>query len=573
MVNQLKQEISILKTLHHPHIVNLKEVLSSKENIFVVVELVTGGELFDKIALEGPMKEKQAQIIFSQILSAIEYCHSKGVYHRDIKPENILLTSVGTVKLSDFGLGTISTDALKNKLLDTTCGTPNYVAPEVLRKQGYDGAPADIWSLGVCLYVTLAGCLPFDEDDLPTLFSRIESAKYAIPPWLSRNAVDIIDRMIQRDPVKRATTTELWAHPWMEGAKKSDLGIDIVSIMDPNQEEEVFKEAVMVEESPNTKKLSGQVSAKKLNLFQLLGSNLDISGLFEQRDDVITRRTRFTTDLPLNTLIAALESAAVATGGKVELQPEDHSMRITTPHPQGTLRALVEIFEMFEGKNIVDCSKITGSSPAFYRWYHDLLTALGPVAQSAKMQKRNKKEASIGVSTGGIRSLNAFELLSNTACFNLGALFESKADGRLLSSNCQAQFTSRATPEQIMTTLKGAVLDIGGDVSFGNGMHATIDSSENDASRNVKIAVSLKEILPGVYLVRLRLAYGSSLEFYRFYGQLSRHLSHIMTQSKESGRVAHPQSVAGILASPMRTGLGKQQEGDHTVESARENTH
>ncbi|KAL4536083.1 hypothetical protein Ndes2437B_g05516 [Nannochloris sp. 'desiccata'] len=190
MVEQIKREITILKKIHHPYIVNLQEVMSSKDKIFMVMELVTGGDLFDKIAVEGPMKEPAAKTIFIQLLSALHYCHSQGIFHRDLKPENVLLSSEGDVKLSDFGLGAIRQEDTINSagLLNTICGTPNYAAPEVLARKGYDGATADIWSLGVVLYVVLAGCLPFDEDDLVEMFQRISQADYETPPWLSKRS-------------------------------------------------------------------------------------------------------------------------------------------------------------------------------------------------------------------------------------------------------------------------------------------------------------------------------------------------------------------------------------------------
>lgn len=186
MGQQIKKEISIMKVVRHPNIVQLREVLASKSKIFIVLELVTGGELFDQIVKEGKFTEDKARYYFRQLVHGLEYCNSKGVCHRDLKPENLLLDGNNDLKISDFGLSALYTGgdeetASRTTLLHTTCGTPNYVAPEVLEDNGYDGRSADIWSCGVILYVLLAGFLPFDEQTMPQLFEKIQSASYQFP--------------------------------------------------------------------------------------------------------------------------------------------------------------------------------------------------------------------------------------------------------------------------------------------------------------------------------------------------------------------------------------------------------
>ncbi|KAM3349384.1 hypothetical protein ACQJBY_022424 [Aegilops geniculata] len=171
MVDQIKREISIMKLVRHPNVVRLHEVLASRKKIFIILEFITGGELFDKIIRHGRLSEADACKYFQQLIDGVDFCHSKGVYHRDLKPENLLLDSQGNLKISDFGLS--AWPAQGAALLRTTCGTPNYVAPEVLSHKGYDGALADTWSCGVILYVLLAGYLPFDEVDLTTLYGKV----------------------------------------------------------------------------------------------------------------------------------------------------------------------------------------------------------------------------------------------------------------------------------------------------------------------------------------------------------------------------------------------------------------
>nr|GFA79563.1 CBL-interacting serine/threonine-protein kinase 24-like [Tanacetum cinerariifolium] len=168
MVDQIKREISITKIMRHPNIVRLYEVLSSQTKIYIILEFINGGELFDKIVNKGKLSERSARRYFQQLIDAIAYCHGKGVYHRDLKPENLLLDSEGKLKVSDFGLSALPQEGVE--LLYTTCGTPNYIAPEVLSENGYDGAAVDIWSCGVILYVLLAGYLPFEESNLASLY-------------------------------------------------------------------------------------------------------------------------------------------------------------------------------------------------------------------------------------------------------------------------------------------------------------------------------------------------------------------------------------------------------------------
>lgn len=224
MGNQLKKEISIMKMVRHRYVVGMKEVLASKTKIFIVLELVTGGELFDKIVSVGKLPEDSAKYYFAQLVEGVEYCHSLGVCHRDLKPENLLLDDHGNIKISDFGLSSLyvgdadAGSASRTELLHTTCGTPNYVAPEVLADQGYDGKKADVWSLGVILYVLLAGFLPFDESTIVALFDKIQKAEYSYPSWFSPEVREVLDRILIVDPKKRITLKELKVHPWLQPA-------------------------------------------------------------------------------------------------------------------------------------------------------------------------------------------------------------------------------------------------------------------------------------------------------------------------------------------------------------------
>mmetsp|Transcript_12305 Transcript_12305/g.14131 ORF Transcript_12305/g.14131 Transcript_12305/m.14131 type:complete len:463 (+) Transcript_12305:58-1446(+) len=226
---QVKKEISIMKLVRHPHVVQLNEVLASRTKIFIVLELVTGGELFDKIVAEGRFKEKTARFYFQQLCVGTEYCHRQGVCHRDLKPENLLLDNQGNLKISDFGLSALYDQGGTDRatLLHTTCGTPNYVAPEVLADRGYDGASADTWSIGVILYVFLAGFLPFDEPTMAALFRKIQKADFTYPTWFAEDVKDLLNSILVVKPKQRWSITQIIEHPWW---KKDGPYADIADV-------------------------------------------------------------------------------------------------------------------------------------------------------------------------------------------------------------------------------------------------------------------------------------------------------------------------------------------------------
>ncbi|KAM3313953.1 hypothetical protein ACQJBY_033066 [Aegilops geniculata] len=171
MEEKAKREIKILRLFIHPHIIRLYEVIYTPTDIFVVMEYCKYGELFDCIVEKGRLQEDEARRIFQQIISGVEYCHRNMVAHRDLKPENLLLDSKYNVKLADFGLSNVMHDG---HFLKTSCGSPNYAAPEVISGKLYAGPEVDVWSCGVILYALLCGTLPFDDDNIPKLFKKIK---------------------------------------------------------------------------------------------------------------------------------------------------------------------------------------------------------------------------------------------------------------------------------------------------------------------------------------------------------------------------------------------------------------
>jgi len=231
-LNRLQTEIKILKQVDHPNIIKLKELFETPKILAIVTELVTGGEVFDKIVEQGSYSEKDAAILVGKMVSAIDYLHKRGIVHRDLKPENLLLKdekSITEVKIADFGLSKIVGE--KFSLMLTACGTPSYVAPEVLTATGYD-KEVDLWSIGVITYILLCGFPPFYNENISKLFEEIMQADYDFPEeyWghISDNAKDFISKLLVADPCRRLTAAEALNHPWL-----ADQAIPVKGVMGP----------------------------------------------------------------------------------------------------------------------------------------------------------------------------------------------------------------------------------------------------------------------------------------------------------------------------------------------------
>lgn len=215
----LKTEVQILGRIDHDHIVKLKEVFDTDKKFYLVMDLMTGGELFDRIVeLEKYTEADAAKLIYS-ITKAIGYCHNLGIVHRDLKPENLLFednTATAKLKIADFGLAKILD---QKKVMQTACGTPGYVAPEVLMKNGGYTQEVDMWSVGVILYILLCGFPPFYEENNTALFAAIKAAAYEYPSpyWddISINARDLIDHLLVKYPKKRYKPADILAHKWI----------------------------------------------------------------------------------------------------------------------------------------------------------------------------------------------------------------------------------------------------------------------------------------------------------------------------------------------------------------------
>ncbi|KAK2747964.1 Protein kinase [Myotisia sp. PD_48] len=210
MLGRVEREIQYLQLLRHPHIIKLYTVIATKTDIVMVMEYAEK-ELFDYLVKRGRCTETEARTFFQQIICAVEYCHRHKIVHRDLKPENLLIDKDKKVKIADFGLSNIMTDG---NFLKTSCGSPNYAAPEVISGKLYAGPEVDVWSCGVILYVLLVGKLPFDDDYIPTLFQKISAGKFFMPSYITSGASNLIKRMLQVHPVHRLTIPEIRQDPW-----------------------------------------------------------------------------------------------------------------------------------------------------------------------------------------------------------------------------------------------------------------------------------------------------------------------------------------------------------------------
>ncbi|KAG0590156.1 hypothetical protein M758_1G074800 [Ceratodon purpureus] len=225
MEDKVRRELKIMQVVTHPHIVRLYEIIETLSDIYVVMEYVESGDLFDFIVLHGRLHEDDARHFFQQIIAGVEYCHRNKVVHRDLKPENLLLHAKRrNVKIADFGLSNIMRDG---HFLKTSCGSPNYAAPEVIQRKHYAGPEVDVWSCGVILYAMLCGILPFDDENISGLYQKITDGIYTLPSHLSSPARDLITRILKADPLNRITIPEIRCHPWFQLHLPRYLAVDV----------------------------------------------------------------------------------------------------------------------------------------------------------------------------------------------------------------------------------------------------------------------------------------------------------------------------------------------------------
>ncbi|KAH7437633.1 hypothetical protein KP509_05G081700 [Ceratopteris richardii] len=364
-VNKMvKREISTMKLIKHPHVVRLVEVLASKKKVYMILEYVGGGELFDKIVEDGKLNENEARRYFQQLIHGVDYCHSRGVYHRDLKPENLLLDTKGNIKISDFGLSALSQQQWDDGLFHTTCGTPNYVAPEVMDGKGYEGAPADLWSCGVILYVLLAGSLPFNDSNLSTLYQKIQKASINFSPNFPAGPQELVKRLLDPNPKTRMTIQEIHEHEWFQAHN---------SILECDDLDGRFTNGCEITELQDT---SRPVPMNAFEIISTLSQGLDLSGLFVEKEDLCKKEAKFASVYPPREILSRIEDFATQLGYKVK--KANYKMKILSCKPgrKGFLSMLTEVMEVAPSLFMVDIHKVGGDTLEFRDFQQQLYTGL-----------------------------------------------------------------------------------------------------------------------------------------------------------------------------------------------------
>ncbi|XP_077237569.1 CBL-interacting serine/threonine-protein kinase 9-like [Tasmannia lanceolata] len=382
MMEQIKREISTMKLVNHPNIVHLYEVMASKTKIFFVLEYVNGGELFNKIARHGKLREEEARKYFQQLINAVDYCHSKGVYHRDLKLENLLLDEDDNLKISDFGLSALSQQIREDGLLHTTCGTPNYVAPEVILSKGYDGAKADLWSCGVILFVLMAGYLPFDEPNIMNLYKKIYKADFTCPDWFSSAARRLIIRILEPNPKNRISISHMMEFLWFKKGYKPARFRE-QKYIDSSDIDLLFSSSndhvVLEHKEPN------DLRPSFLNAFDIisLSEGLNLSGLFE-KEQVGKQEMMLIMRCSAPEIMSKLEESAKPLGFSVKRH--DFKMRLEGSElgHKGHLTISTEVFEVLPLLSVVGMKRARGDTREFDRFYENYSTALKDIVWTAE---------------------------------------------------------------------------------------------------------------------------------------------------------------------------------------------
>lgn len=376
LMYQVKREISTMKLLKHPNIVQLYEVVASKKKIYLVLEYVNGGELCDRISYLGKLSEDESRKYFHQLMDAIEYCHTRNVSHRDLKPENLLLDGKGTLKVSDFGLSVLDQ---RDAILSTTCGSPNYVAPEIILDKHYDGTAADIWSCGVILFEMLAGFSPFDDANIIKLYSKICNAEYSFPSWFSFGSRRLIAKILDPRPKSRISIEKIYEDPWFRKDYSNPVKI---------QDDEDIN---LVDASPDSDNIDTMLDTQEhlvtqdqcpvfVNAFQLISmsSDLDLSGLFENEDNS-KHKKRFGSRYSANDTIEQMEAAVKTLGLRVERTNSRKTMIYGAKRlgrSGSCLSASAQITEVTPSFSVVEIWRSGGDTGDYMKLYKSLSSIL-----------------------------------------------------------------------------------------------------------------------------------------------------------------------------------------------------
>ncbi|CAN8253171.1 unnamed protein product [Cochlearia groenlandica] len=379
LMEQIKREISVMRIAKHANVVELYEVMATKTRIYFVVEYCKGGELFNKVA-KGKLRDDVAWKYFYQLINAVDFCHSRQVYHRDIKPENLLLDENENLKVSDFGLSALADCKRQDGLLHTTCGTPAYVAPEVINRKGYDGIKADIWSCGVVLFVLLAGYLPFHDSNLIEMYRKIGKAEFKTPTGFAPEVCRLLRKMLDPNPETRITIAKIRESSWYRKGlhmkqRKMEKRVKVTNTIDTGAAGTSENgDRVTTEESHTDQPTN-------INAFNIiaLSSGFDLAGLF---GDVYNKReTRFTSLKPASVIISKLEE--VAQRLKLTIRKREaglFKLERSKEGRKGVISMDAEIFQVTPTFHLVEVKKSNGDTMEYQKLVaEDLRPALADI--------------------------------------------------------------------------------------------------------------------------------------------------------------------------------------------------
>ncbi|KAM3228506.1 hypothetical protein ACQJBY_059887 [Aegilops geniculata] len=353
---QIEREVSVMRKIRHPNIVEIFEVMAAKSKIYFVLEFARGGELFKRMS-KGKFSENVARRYFHQLISAVNCCHKQGVYHGDLKPENLLLDQDENLKVLGFGSSFTSEPKRRDGLLHTTNGTPAYVAPEVLNSTGSDGFKADIWSCGVILFVLVAGYLPFHDTDLAEMCRLICKADYRCPPSFSDELKDLLYKVLDPDVSTRISISKIKMSAWYRKP---------IAASPHERRNKIYNAEPAAFDSPEySNSERGQVLPyhESLNAFHIISisAGFDISSLFVERYDRM--KESFTTREPAQTILAKLNELAKCLKLKFYgLNRERGYLRLAPPEPglDGFVQVRIQISEFGPSILLVELSRYRG---------------------------------------------------------------------------------------------------------------------------------------------------------------------------------------------------------------------
>lgn len=321
------------------------------------MEFVKGGEIFEKIS-KGRFSENLSRKYFQQLVSAVDYCHVHGVYHRDLKPENLLLDENGDLKVSDFGLSAVADQVREDGFLHTICGTPAYVAPEILSKKGYDGAKVDIWSCGVILYVLNAGYLPFNDPNLMNLYKKIYKGEYRCPRWMSSELRRLLSRLFDTNPMTRITIEEIKRDPWFKkGFKEKKIYEE--DFGDSN--DKVIKDEQMIE------------GLSSMNAFDLISfsSGLDLSRLFDESCSSMEDSVRVMVEESPEVILERVSEVAKEMENSRLVRKKEWGVELQGHGRNGKFVICLDVFRLTDKLVVVNVKKRAGDPPCFHELWEE----------------------------------------------------------------------------------------------------------------------------------------------------------------------------------------------------------